>query len=223
MMEKPIRENIPPEDLDPFINTDNFSCLYRYYVASHWCKDKTVLDAASGYGYGSMLLKTLGAKEVTCLDHQKEALEHVKNKYGLNTVQRDILENVKNDPLESKFDFVVSIETFEHVPRHYVERYIANLVKWVKPGGTIFITTPQREGFLWKYPRGGSHFYEYSWEEFVGILMTNIKGEMDIFGIHEMPAGSGHQMVAFVDTERWRNCHVMCTAILGVKKNVSKP
>lgn len=41
---------------------------------------------------------------------------------------------------ESQFDRIVSFETAEHVHITDVDSWIANLVRWLKPGGDLFLT-----------------------------------------------------------------------------------
>src|SRR5438132_73020 len=55
--------------------------LHRYALASMLCKNKSVLDVASGEGYGSNLL-AMTAKSVVGVDISPEAVTHATAKYN---------------------------------------------------------------------------------------------------------------------------------------------
>lgn len=207
-------QNTFPHDIDVLNNPDMETFYFRYFVAAHFCKDKDVLDAACGYGYGTNFLRTY-ANEVTGIDVDPKAIKWARKKYtGINFIQHNILNEKKE--LENKFDVVVSIETFEHIPRHLVEVYLNNLKKWVKDGGTILIITPQRDT-VWQY-NGGSHLYEYSFDEFRGILFNVFRQEFGIFGLMEIMMGSRMQLISLVENKKVRECKSLCAVIENVKK-----
>ena len=57
-------QNTPIEDLDRLSYPASSTSVDRYIFANHWTKGKTVLDAATGKGYGAGILLSLGAKKV---------------------------------------------------------------------------------------------------------------------------------------------------------------
>src|SRR5258708_39818320 len=54
--------------------------LHRYFFALQFCAGKSILDIASGEGYGSALLATV-ASRVTGVDISDEAIGHAKENY----------------------------------------------------------------------------------------------------------------------------------------------
>ena len=54
-------DNTHISEIDRFIYPATSTMIDRYVLASHWTKTKTVLDAATGYGYGAGILQSLGA------------------------------------------------------------------------------------------------------------------------------------------------------------------
>lgn len=161
-------QNTPLDELDVLINKNTKTILERYIYASHWCKGKTVLDAASGHGIGSMLLMTLGAKSVTGVDFESAALNTAR-KYNYDKVKFYKQDLTKPFDMGDRFDVVVSIETFEHLPKEKISEYLMNLKGHLKDKGTILITTPIRRSPEFIY-NGGTHLYEYTEEEFVEEL-----------------------------------------------------
>ena len=91
--------------------------LHRYVLAAGLVDGLTVLDAASGEGYGTDLLAR-NASRVVGVDVSDEAVEHARNRYGAK--QPGKLEfhraDVTDLPFENdSFDAVVSFETLEHL------------------------------------------------------------------------------------------------------------
>jgi 2-polyprenyl-3-methyl-5-hydroxy-6-metoxy-1,4-benzoquinol methylase len=205
--------NEKPELIDIFERPINETMFYRYLLALHWCRDKDVLDTACGFGYGSHILRTF-AKSVTGMDIDNEAINWAKIQYPhIKFITSDILES----KLKKEFDVVVSIETFEHLPRHEINNYINKLKGWCKEGGTIFITSPQRLNIVWEKEKNNSHLYEYSVEEFTDIIMKNIKGTYYFYGLQEISIGLKHQLVSVI-SPYLRDGHIM----VGVIENVHK-
>lgn len=213
-----------PENFDMMSNEPSTvqsteTCLFRYLLANHWTKGKDVLDVACGYGYGSAFMKILGAKSVTGFDLDLDAIAYAKKNYpfcnfDVKDISKPILE------YENKFDVIVSIETFEHIARHEIGNYIDNLKRWLKPNGTVIITTPQKISMVWEFPRRPgihSHLYEYSIEELFILMSNNFKGELGIMGIQEMFMGKRNQLLSVV-THNPREARILVVVIENVRK-----
>jgi 2-polyprenyl-3-methyl-5-hydroxy-6-metoxy-1,4-benzoquinol methylase len=84
--------------------------IERYAFAEPFTRDKTVLDAACGAGYGLMLYEF--AKERTGVDISVETINYCKERYpNINFIVSDL-----EKPLEfKKCDVVTSFETIEHL------------------------------------------------------------------------------------------------------------
>ena len=147
----------------------------RYIFANHWTKGKTVIDAATGYGYGAGILQSLGAKSVVGIDTDSDAIKDSEDRFQspkCKFLECDIFK-LKDMFKENEFEVCVSIETFEHLPPDRIDEYLQNL-KYVT-SETVFITTPRRDSATWKY-QGGTHLYEYDPVEFNDIIFRNFKG-----------------------------------------------
>lgn len=206
--------NETPDRIDIFTNPINETMFYRYLLALHWCRDKEVLDVACGAGYGSHILRTF-AKSVIGMDIDEKALEYARKQYPyIKFISHDITET--NISFDEPFDVVISIETFEHIPRHLIGNYLGNLKKWCREGGTIFITTPQRQDSVWNYEKGESHLYEYSLDEFFDIITRNISGNCLFMGLQEIRMGMKNQLVSLM-TPLVREGHIMVAVIENVR------
>jgi SAM-dependent methyltransferase len=118
--------------------------LHRYALAAALVSGKSVLDIASGEGYGSRLLASVAA-DVTGVDVAETAIAHARMAYqaaNLRFLQGDCC----NIPTPAaSFDAVVSFETLEHVHEH--DRVYAELKRVLKPGGILVISCPEKKTY----------------------------------------------------------------------------
>jgi len=142
--------------------------LHRYALAVSLAAGKTVLDIASGEGYGSNLLGAV-AKTVVGIDRQPEAVVHATKKYG-----SDHVTFVQGDaaciPCQKKtFDLVVSFETIEHIVQH--ETMLSEIRRVLKEDGFLLISSPDkanhgdRTGYVNDF-----HVKELYEQEFLALL-----------------------------------------------------
>src|SRR5258706_15489259 len=93
--------------------------LHRYAIAMEKCRGKSVLDIASGEGYGSSLLATTALK-VTGVDIDAETVRAANEKYTIKNNKLEFLQgSADHIPFATGiFDIVVSFETIEHHDKH---------------------------------------------------------------------------------------------------------
>jgi SAM-dependent methyltransferase len=116
--------------------------LHRYCIARHMCRDKTVLDIASGEGYGAALLAQV-ARYVVGVEVHTESVAHASRSYSrpnLVFLQGD----ARRIPLRAaSFDIVVSFETLEHFAEH--EEFLREIRRLLRPDGVLLLSTPDRD------------------------------------------------------------------------------
>jgi SAM-dependent methyltransferase len=118
-----------------------FEHTHRYLFAMPFAEGATVLDIASGEGYGSALLGSV-ARRVVGIDIDERSVAHAKVKY-----KNDNLTFIRGDctaiPLSSdSIDLVASFETLEHIIDHM--KFFNEISRILKPGGVLVISTPDR-------------------------------------------------------------------------------
>lgn len=119
--------------------------LHRYAFASDFVSGKTVLDIASGEGYGSGLLAK-NAKKVIGVDLSEETITHAKSKYASQGNLEFRLGSCINIPCENGiFDVVVSFETIEHHAEH--EKMLDEIKRVLKPDGLLVISSPNKKTY----------------------------------------------------------------------------
>lgn len=118
--------------------------LHRYAYASEYVAAKTVLDIASGEGYGSALLAKK-ATHVYGVDIDTESILHAKKKYKLSNLE--FLEgSCTKIPLQdSSVDIVVSFETIEHIIDH--DQMMFEIKRVLRPDGILIMSSPDRKEY----------------------------------------------------------------------------
>jgi 2-polyprenyl-3-methyl-5-hydroxy-6-metoxy-1,4-benzoquinol methylase len=136
-------ERLVPEDIN---SRDDQLQFLRHLAAYEFVKgqlssQQTVLEVGCGEGYGSNYLSK-SCKEIIGIDVEISAIEHAKKKY--TTANCSFKEyNGSNIPYsENHFDFIVSFQVIEHVDNDAA--FVKELGRVLKPGGTAFITTPNK-------------------------------------------------------------------------------
>jgi len=115
----------------------------RYLFARKYCKDKEVLDAACGCGYGSNILSK-EANNVLGVDYSQEAIDYAK-KYWIaeNILFQQFDLNGDLVPL-GKFDAIVSFETIEHLDTPILET-CQKFYNILRIGGFLILSHPEKE------------------------------------------------------------------------------
>ena len=152
----------------------------RYAFAAGLARDKRVLDAACGEGFGSALLAR-AAREVTGLDVSAQAVAHAQARYGgianLRYVQGDC---TQLDLADKSFDLVVSIETLEHVAAQ--EAMVAGFARVLADDGVFIVSSPDKHtysdvtGFRNEY-----HVRELYRDELLALLAAHFP-EVRLYG-----------------------------------------
>lgn len=142
-----------PERLDP--DSKNASKAektlhierYRYaakIIQQHtMITDKTVLDIACGYGYGSFLIYTVTGLDVVGLDVDTHTIKFSKEKYRHYkhiVFKKGNIASISYR--ENSFDFAVCLETLEHLTPEKSRQAVKELYRVLKPGGILIASGP---------------------------------------------------------------------------------
>lgn len=157
--------------MDPRTEAEHIA---RYEYAVAFTKDKRVIDAACGTGYGTEMIAKGGAIDVTGVDVSDEAIATASSKYGHPKIKFQVLNVEELSTLGSGIaDTVISFETIEHVADD--RKFLKSVYEVLKPGGTFIVSTPERKCAgvkerLTKIPGNPFHRREYTRGEFVNLL-----------------------------------------------------
>jgi len=157
-----------------------YEALIRYEFIRSYVKDKIVLDAGCGQGYGAFFLSHV-AESMFAVDIAEEAIKDAKNNYDRSNLHFKVMDIKKMEFPDNHFDIVCSFEVIEHLD-HY-ERFLEEVVRVLKPSGYFFVSTPNRDVFgageLWCHER------EFTLEEISSILLSYFS-EVKLFGQHTL-------------------------------------
>lgn len=150
----------------------------RYKLACQYVKDKVVLDAACGAGYGSKMLHTAGAKHVLGVDIAEDCLLNARKTYATGNIEFAFGDVNRLELADASFDVVVSFETIEHIENGAI--WIREAARLLKEKGIFIVSTPNRAvsnpGYYFvEKPRNHYHQYEYTTVELVGELLQQFE------------------------------------------------
>jgi len=144
--------------------------LHRYLVAREWCRDKDVLDVASGEGYGTALLAQV-ARSAVGVEIAPEAVDHANNAYRANNLSFVVGDARSLPGPDATFDVVTSFETIEHFAEQ--RRFLSEIRRVLRPGGLLIVSTPDRDNYSpAESPANPFHVRELAREEFDALLRS---------------------------------------------------
>lgn len=167
-------KNWTGERLETFIqNRDTIDHLHRYAIATHYTKGKTVLDIASGEGYGTNLLAG-NAAFAYGVDIDPRTIANAVRKYQKDNLKFSV-GSADRMPLEDRsVDVIVSFETLEHHDKH--EEMMREIKRVLKPGGLMLLSTPNKLYYSDKRNFDNKfHVKELYKQEFIDLVSAHFK------------------------------------------------
>lgn len=167
-------ERIDPQNTAPGILSIH---LKRYQFVLPYCRDKRVLDAACGVGYGSAYLADV-ASSVVGLDIDDQAIHYAQEHYQANNLMFQVQDVTETYFPASSFDTICSFETIEHLPD--ISAYLREITRVLKPDGIYVVSTPQVPKTN-PHPQNPYHTIEFSKVNFEALLKLYF-GDVKLYG-----------------------------------------
>src|SRR5580704_9918878 len=146
---------------------------HRYLFSRGFCRDRDVLDVASGEGYGAAHLAQV-ARQVVGVEYAGPTVHNAARNFpraNLCFVQAD----ARSLPVgNASIDVVTSFETIEHFDRQ--EDFVAEARRVLRPDGCFIVSTPDRDIYT---PPGAAlnpfHVREFDRAEFLDLLHRHFR------------------------------------------------
>jgi SAM-dependent methyltransferase len=153
----------PPEHV-PF-NQMNGNFTWNYYHAFSYVRNKSVLDAGCGVGYGTAEL----AKQANCIvgvDLCRNTVRRAKMRWKSENLDFVVADCSWLPFREGIFDVVTCFEVIEHLTAQ--ETFIADVKKVLSEGGILILSTPKLYG-------GSYHVHEFTPSELQALLSRHFQ------------------------------------------------
>jgi SAM-dependent methyltransferase len=183
-------ERIVPDETSPGIVALH---LKRYEFALPWCRDRAVLDAGCGVGYGTAHLAEVAAS-VVGVDRDEGAVAYGRERYARSNVEFRVGDLLDLDLADASFDVVCSFETIEHLDD--VEAFLAEIVRVLRRDGVFLVSTPRVEETTGS-PENPFHRVELSPRDFEALLRRFFR-EVELYGQRRLQTGR-HRLMQRVD------------------------
>lgn len=149
-------------------------CLYAYKAASEYVKGN-IIELGSGEGYGIQMLAPLADHYLAVDKFDTDITGHANVEF-----RKQLLPSLAGIE-DSSFDFAVTFQVIEHIQDD--KTFISEIHRVLKPGGMLFLTTPNR---LMSLTRNPWHIREYTGAELASHVGKSF-GKVEVKGIFGSP------------------------------------
>jgi SAM-dependent methyltransferase len=149
-----------------------FEHIERYRLIQKYANhNRSVVDLASGSGYGSYYLACQNFSQVTGIDRDVASVAYAQATYCSRAKNLTYeVGDAANIPVPgNQTDIFVSFETVEHIPDP--ASFLQEIERVLKPGGVMLLSTPNKHFSL---QHGADNPYHIS-EMFLGDLLSLVK------------------------------------------------
>ncbi|HHS13285.1 MAG TPA: class I SAM-dependent methyltransferase [bacterium] len=151
---------------------------YAYEYVQQFVKDKIVIDAGCGTGYGCDILAKK-AQSVYGVDYDSQAIAYCKKNYAAPNITFVEMDANSLD-LAQRFDIAVTFQVIEHMPN--LSKFVQQLKQLVKRNGMIFISTPNVKQPQKDERANPFHFNEMNYTQFLKLISDNFSS-FEILGV----------------------------------------
>ena len=149
--------------------------LHRYLLACSIAPGKTILDIASGEGYGSAMLAK-NADKVIGVDISVEAVNHARKRYKKDNLEYMVGSCIEIPLPDASVDVIVSFETIEHHDQH--EQMMREFKRVLRPQGILLISSPDKYYYSvvpsYENPYHIKELYQHEFKQLLKTYFKNI-------------------------------------------------
>ena len=162
-------ERVIPHLVDPNLWNEHMA---RYAFASRLSRNRRVLDAGCGAGYGAAEL-SYSANKVTAIDLAQDAVTYAREQYPRRNLDWLVASCTAIPIADHSFDLVVAFEVIEHLTDWQL--LLTEAKRVLAPGGQFIVSTPNKTYYAESRKLSGPnafHEHEFEYEEFRDALMS---------------------------------------------------
>lgn len=129
------------ESVWPGVRNDLFvahESIYRFFASQ--ARDRRVLDAGCGTGYGAQFLADAGARSVRAVDVDLRSIRYAKRHFAHPSITFAVADLERLAVPAASLDLAVSSNVLEHLERP--DRFLQVLTGALAPGGTALLALP---------------------------------------------------------------------------------
>jgi 2-polyprenyl-3-methyl-5-hydroxy-6-metoxy-1,4-benzoquinol methylase len=208
-----VEEDFDTRYVDYFGARSSFSGaahVSRYLWVKKFVKNKKVLDAGCGSGYGANILSK-DARSIMGIDISKNAIEYSKIKYDRTNTIFMVKDMSEEGDIKERFDVIISFDVLEHIKEPH--KYLQELTKLLNEDGMLIVGTPNLEvNELYNASWNPFHAKEYTSGEFK-LLLSQYFNEINVLGQYVVNDRKKEAYLINVKAER---------GLAGVKKDYIK-
>lgn len=149
---------------DDYKKTPSRYLIYLFHIATYnfclpYLQGKKVLEFGSGSGYGTHRISG-ACQHITGVDISAEAIAYAKSQYVSDNLKYQVIRDIQSEPLpfsDNEFDVVISFQVMEHIRQ--VDKYLAEIQRVLRDGGTLIIATPDRTTRLFPGQRPWNRYH----------------------------------------------------------------
>jgi SAM-dependent methyltransferase len=116
---------------------NQFNDIYDYLISKIDIKEKTVLDAGCGVGFGSFLFVKNGAKHVTGISVSDEEINRANETKSKLIIENCSFEKATFDTISHPYDIIFCVESLKHSLDF--QKSLSNLLKCLSENGKLVI------------------------------------------------------------------------------------
>ena len=163
-------ERFMPHQTDPLLALEHY---HRYFLASRFAKNKRVLDAACGEGYGSAFLAK-AASEVVGIDSDGATIANARSKYASISNLTFEVGHCEDLPRDCRcFDIVLGLEVLEHLDEGDQVKFLKNAQRLLDQNGLFIVSSPEKNEYAAaSKSKNQYHKHELTFAEFNALLRS---------------------------------------------------